>query len=423
MVRTSQVLTFHDGVEIDLAQPCIVLGGKNGVGKSRVLRSIAKDAPKERVYINLHTLAEQALRVLRSRDDLNEMVEEYTPLTLDDDVTSISKLIVGREYESIEWYDLEIEPANEDDADDFLWTDDEPVLPFFRVEYRGMQYSAKEMGQGEFCVHFLFWILEKFKERSNLLLLLDEPDAFLPPVGAHKLLMCILHLCLKRNWKVVISTHSEEMIRLSRQHEGFVLLQVDNDGRTVATASSIDPNAGNTLLASPPVQQVLFCEDESAYFLLSALLDANEAAAGRPSEIVWGTGQGCLVALEKALPRSPAPRVNFAYVFDGDQRETVKSSVGRRWPIVFLPTVKDPDTLFMDLRADKPAIAHSLGTSVAPLSEFLDSIEGQDPHDWVNSLGERYGRQFALRQLSALWCSQNPAEVEPFVTQLQSADR
>ena len=75
----------------------------------------------------------------------------------------------------------------------------------------------------------------------DLVLLLDEPDAYLPPVGVQSLLARLLGVCLTRNWSVVISTHSEEMIALSMEHESFTLLSIDQHGQPSACTQQMIP--------------------------------------------------------------------------------------------------------------------------------------------------------------------------------------
>src|SRR3546814_6656475 len=93
--------------------------------------------------------------------------------------------IIGRTYESVEWSALDLGPAEDTVADVFRWRSDQPVVPYFRVTYRGRTYASPEMGLGEFSVHFLLWILEQYADRGDrgdeekiTTLLLDEPDAF-----------------------------------------------------------------------------------------------------------------------------------------------------------------------------------------------------------------------------------------------------
>lgn len=407
---------------VNLAAACTVISGRNGTGKSRLLRNIQAELGRSAVRLDMHYLCEQALSILRSRTDTDEMVEEFDPLGPDDDRLDDVKRVIGREYDSVEWYALEIEPQDEEVAARFRWSregSDDPLVPHFRVRYRDLAYSSNEMGLGEFSVHFLFWILDQYRDQSDLTLLLDEPDAYLPPIGVESLLARLLNICLSRRWRLIISTHSAEMITRAVEEKALTLLRVDHQGRTSALHSASTPNLAVDLLPQPAVDRVLFCEDESAWYLTRALLDVHNARLSKATSVVWGNGHGYLRRLHEALPRPPRSEIKFAYVFDGDQRGTQVAQASR-WPAVFLPTGEDPDALFREVARDPSKLADRLGIGLTALQLTLDSIEAADKHDWVTFLGDRHGRPVVLRALAMLWAEQNPAAGKAFAGELDA---
>jgi hypothetical protein len=345
------------------------------------------------------------------------MVDEYDELGPNADRLDDLRRVVGRDYTTVEWYALEIEPSDQAIAQRFQWSGDQPLVPYFRVGYRGLNYSSRDMGLGEFSVHFLFWILEQYRATSDLTLLLDEPDAFLPPIGVSALLARVLQLCFRHGWKVVLTTHSEEVISQALEQRAFTLLRVDEHGATVAEHAADDPNVGNTLLTRPRVEHVIFCEDESAWYLTRALIEYADRQLLHGTTVVWGTGNGYLSKLYEYLPRPPRADIRFALAFDGDQRGNLDER-DSRWPAVFLPTNDDPDTLFKTLARDPGSLAAKLGRSKDDVARCLDAIEGNDPHDWVNDLGTEFGRVQVLAGLAAIWVEQNPSEASQFVADL-----
>ena len=153
-----------NGAYLDLGTPCTVLGGRNGAGKSRLLRRLDAHLGEKALLIDLHHLSEQALILLRSRDDFEAMSEEVDSLGPSGDRLTDLEKIVGRKYDELEWFALEVEPDDEVIAKRFSWVGDQPVIPYFRASYRGHEYTSREMGLGEFSVHFLFWILDHFRD-------------------------------------------------------------------------------------------------------------------------------------------------------------------------------------------------------------------------------------------------------------------
>ena len=399
---------------IDVSVPCTVIGGRNGAGKSRLLRAIAESVGQDGLLIDLHYLTEQALMILRSRKDFDEMADEFGVIGPDEDRLEDVRRVIGRNYEAVEWFALDVEPADSEVAQRFCWSGEQPLVPYFRVSYRGGEYTSRDMGLGEFGVHFVFWILEQYREVSGLTLLLDEPDAYLPPVGVSALLLRLLRLCREREWSMVVSTHSEELIKQAVEHDAFLLLQAGEGGEIVGTCSSEDARVAEILLARPPIRVVLFCEDETAYCLARALLEHFDRSRSVTTTLVWGNGDGYLRALHGALPRAPHPEIFFGYLFDGDQRATLPATGDGTWPAIALPTDEDPDTLFMGLAGASEKLAEKLAAQSEPLARTLGSLEGRDSHDWVNELAQVYGRQRVLSALADLWCDENPDLVAEF---------
>lgn len=403
---------------LDLSAPCLIVGGRNGAGKSRLLRALGVRLEGKALLIDLHYLCEQALIVLRSRDDFDEMKEEFDVQGPNADRRDDVQRVIGREYGILEWYALEVEPSDGTVADRFRWGGEQSLVPYFEVEHRGLRYSSRDMGLGEFSVHFLFWILDQYSEVENLTLLLDEPDAYLPSVGSSALLSRVLKICLDRGWRAIISTHSSEMIEQGLEEEAFVLLRTEDDGEAVAVHCHDDSSVAETLLARPPVRHVFFVEDESAWILARVLIEKLDRRFSRSSSIVWGNGSGYLSELQKHFPRPPDIDVRYTYLFDGDKRAEVQQSKKGRWPALFLPTEHDPDRLFQTAGGDVANLAARLNVPEGELSRFLDSKEGVDSHDWVNDLGARYGRSQVLRTLAEVWTEKNEVIVNMFLEEL-----
>ena len=410
-----------EGVVIDTAQPCTVIGGRNGAGKSRVLRSLASTLGDKALYLDLHHLCEQALIILRSREDFPEMIDEVDPVGPDDELREGTERVVSRTYDAIRWFSFEVEPDDKAVAERFRWGGTTPLIPYFEAEHRGTSFSSREMGLGEFSVHFLFWILDQYRDSEGMTLLLDEPDAYLPPVGSSSLLLRLLQLCLKRDWSLVLSTHSTEMIERATDRGAFILLRVDESGGVQAVHSKDDRSAADTLMTPSPVRNVLFVEDESAWMLCTVLMEAGDRRLPPVSSVIWGKGAGYMVTLQEHFPRSPASTFSYTYVFDGDQRSKVSKSKSGRWPALFLPTSDDPDKLFVTNGANTSELARRLNVPELELQLFLDGKQGLDAHDWVNDLGVKYGRQKALRVLAEMWVENHTQMAEEWHMELVKA--
>ncbi|OII21324.1 hypothetical protein BIV04_11440 [Frigoribacterium sp. MCBA15_019] len=376
---------------------------------------------EEALYLDLHHLCEQALIVLRSREDFSDMINEVDPVGPNEQRKEDTERVVARNYDAIRWFSFEVEPNDGKVAERFRWGGSTSLIPYFEVEHKGTTFSSRDMGLGEFSIHFLFWVLEQYRDVKGLTLLLDEPDAYLPPLGSSGLLVRLLQLCLSRDWSLVLSTHSTEMIERALEREAFVLLRVDESGAIEATRSKDDPGAADTLMSPAPIRNILFVEDESAWMLCTVLMEAGDRRLPPVSSVIWGKGAGYMVTLQEHFPRSPASMFSYSYVFDGDQRQHVKKSKTARWPALFLPTSQDPDELFVTNAQNVPELARRLNVPEHELSLFLDGKQGLDPHDWVNDLGVKYGRQKVLRVLAEMWVANHSAEAESWYADLTNA--
>jgi energy-coupling factor transporter ATP-binding protein EcfA2 len=404
------------GVELDLSRGCTVVAGRNGAGKSRLLASAKAELADKGVLIQLHEICERVRAIHASRNDIPGMEEETGPLTLNADVVGHVYRIVGREYEDIQWFALDLEPGDESGST-FFWNGDQSFVPHFRAKYRGIEYTTLDMGLGELSVHVLFWVLEQYRDVEGVTLLLDEPDAYLPPIGSERMLARVQDVCMRRGWDLVVSTHSEEMIRTACANEGLLLLRLGDHSVVESVRSWLDgPEIATELLSEPPVDLILFCEDESAAALTRSLLRAGAADRGRSTAVVWKNGAGYLAALSQHLPRYPQMKVKFGLVFDGDQRgRDGKGHLSAGWHLIFLPTSEDPDELFKSLCADPGRLATRLQTDEAKVVAWLDALEGSDSHDWVNGLGDRYGTRTAvLNALADLWVVDHAEECKVF---------
>ncbi|WP_143757356.1 ATP-binding protein [Clavibacter michiganensis] len=350
------------------------------------------------------------------------MIDEATDLALDADRLNDVQRIVGRQYDEVEWYAIDVEfgdDTHETIRETFRWGRDQVLVPFVRAKYANIAYDARTMGLGEFSMHVMFWILEQYKDQKGLVVLLDEPDAYLPPVGVGPLLDRLLLICNDRDWNLVLATHSDELITEATKRKVFYLLRNTALGELEVLPSTKNPDVATFLLAKPPYKLLMFVEDESAWHLARALLDFVDRGLSRQVLIVWGNGYSYMTSMRPYMPKPPYAEVKFAYVFDGDQRERIDKSAANEWRSIYLPTLEDPDFLMKSLRLMPQLLADALVTPLSEMQRYLDTIEGEDPHDWVNKLGEQYERQRVLRALAALWVANHETDATAFVAEVR----
>lgn len=427
-------------------RPLAAVSGLNGSGKTRLLSDVAANWCGTSEVISLHAECERMLRVLESRDDIANLrvdSDEFRQFLGENDRQDIREYeeaiceVVGRKYELVECYQLDYSDTAEGSASP------EQTIPFFVVRSHNTVYTSLQMGLGELSTFTLFWRLARLRqqleanddraddtvpaddasfnqEQPEVLIALDEPDAYLPPQGGLALLNQMAVLCDTFNWSTIVSTHSLPAITLAHHHGSLWVLpqRRSDESHEVAIHSDQNPDTLIPIIGKPNAEVVIFVEDESASALISAILLYESRTLRSSCEIFWVNGTGPLDTIRKTLPREGRDsRIHYMFCYDGDARATgfehaPKQEIATRKErerdprTIFLPTNLDPDSLLMSLANQRrlaSQLAQRTGQNESVIRLILDGIEGRDPHDWVNGLGEELGRQVILHCLPSLW--------------------
>lgn len=405
-VSLTRIVPLDGGVQLALDKRCLVLAGFNGAGKSMTLDAISRSLLNESAIVRLHEICEQVRSVLRSRSDIEQMEAEVGPMSIEKETVQSLSRVIGRDYDNVEWYGLELEPTYEGFAG-WPTSDDQMLMPHFRVEHEGVSYSSLQMGLGEFSVHLLFWILWQLRDSPGKVILLDEPDAYLPPSTRMRFVALLLAMAEKYDWQVVMTSHSEELISAAYENDALIVLSRHGGIAHCLPSAEYGLAVVRELVSQPSADLMLFCEDESAAALVRAILHTYAADLAETTAVIWKDGDGYLRKLAQHLPRTDASPVRFSLVFDGDQRPPVGEGLTSelsRWPTMYLPTAQSPDALFRTSKADPVALRESLRCNQEELRMALDALQGSDDHDWVNGLCRRFGpRTATLDALAGLW--------------------
>jgi hypothetical protein len=384
---------------LELRSLVTVISGLNGVGKTRLLRLAADAIGEDARLISVHNLCIWLQTELATRADLKDLVDEAGALPIDKEAIAAVKAIVGRDYDDISWYALDI--ADSPFAD--IVGDD--VVPFFEVTDGPVHYQSSQMGLGELAAHVLLWINWYLRETDGLVLLLDEPDAYLPPSSRELLLDHLASHAVVRKHAVVVTSHNRELIEPALNQDGVLAYLGVQDGAATLTTEPDDLReiVGTVLFDVGPAPEeppapvelrlLAWVEDDAAAALTTALFAAIAPELIESIAIYWGSGNGGLVQLESHLPRpevAPHP-LEFALIFDGDQDKVPKHRVDR-WPAVRLPGERSPDELFVEhLSGSLDQLTSALDGRKPVVAALLERLRGLDPHDWTDGFIEGTG--------------------------------
>lgn len=357
----------------------------NGAGKSRLLRGIAQSIPSS-TLLELNGLISYMRTEIGKRDDIEGLLEENSPLQLKSATELAIRDLVRRDYEKVGWYAVPI--ADSPFAD---LVDDE-VVPIFQVDYAGSQYDFRGMGSGELSAHLLLWLLTYGRGATQSMLLMDEPEAFLPTPSRQTILNYVLDASSRGGYAVVLASHSLELIQPALAAGAGVLVTEDrNLVSFVGAADELVGRVAGMYGSKPTTERILICEDESAFVVAKEYIKRQFPDQLRSTSFLWCNGYSDLEAVWKHLPKPgklPVGMPEMMFIADGDKEPDVAALLSLpqhqerpRWPFIALPD--DPDNIFKKYASlCTQQLTYGLGIPYHELLGLLDAIRGRNPHDW-----------------------------------------
>ena len=124
---------LNESNSITLDRRCQLIAGLNGSGKTQALHRISEGAGDSGCLVRVHEIVEHVRATLKSRDDIEEMEEEVGSMSVESDLVASIGRVIGRDYDSVEWFGLELE-GTQSGFSEWPWSTSEQFLvPHFRV--------------------------------------------------------------------------------------------------------------------------------------------------------------------------------------------------------------------------------------------------------------------------------------------------
>jgi len=300
------------------------------------------------------------------QDQLPGIEPRITPKTELDEL----QYVTGRYYSSIKTYEIDV-------------GEEEPV-PYFVCTSGGIEYGLEDMGQGELSAHLLLWALRRVAARS--IVLLEEPETFLAPRSQSALLDLLARISEKRIITIVLSTHSEAMLRRLPLERVRLVTRTDAGVRVTPVATRA---TYLTALGVPTAPRcVVLVEDDVARTVARTLIGryAFDALAELAFEVVRD-GESGICELLKRWPGGSQPIIGL---FDGDQRVAMEKRAKKEQfncPYAFLPGDAAPEEMLRRATSKSPgSVAALLKISEDTMHQALSLVQGRDLHDWLREL-------------------------------------
>lgn len=270
------------------------------------------------------------------------------------------------------------------------------TVPFFEVTLEGVAYDNRMMATGELSVLYLAWVLKAAV--ANAIILIEEPEAHLPPSSHAAVFALIANAALHKNLCVILTTHSST---IAEHVPDDCLVSVKSSGITSTLPQTAESKSRvlSRLGLRPKINACFFVEDALAQNVLTEILAAYDFGLVCNVEVVvaksadkkgQGAGDGAIKKSIESLPDG-IKTVRFVGAVDGDAKEGTKN-----WKckdrLVFLPFAAAMEIeLVQALEADIIKGAQALRRSVDSLSDALEATRGKDHHDRFKEIAAALG--------------------------------
>ena len=433
---------LFDGMELKLNAGINVIVGRNGIGKSNLIRHLYNafyNLEGNRVKFSTPLLEDGKLELTLTKKsgdtkieiEQGECIDEdygitgfmYDPCSLIPSIQNffvtqahIEELIAANGSVDVIGDDLKlinyltnrvyqrVEVTNiEEGYEEFN------IIPFFTVEVDGAQYDSRNMGLGELSLFYFCWLFTYMSKASNeKFLLVEEPESFLPPSTQEKLSNVFAMIASVQGIPLFVSTHSEHILkRVPRTHVQVMKRSISG----VRCFNASDSNEPLKLLGlQAPKIGVLLFEDVVAGIFIRALLRPSLKFVTDSFYYHNSTSDGDILEDLKRFP-SRLECFNFIGVFDGDCRGRIEKNVAKGAKYCFLPQNKAPEELLIDLvvNYDADELAKKLQISNVDLLGAIDSAAGSNHHDYFYIFSRAIDKDYnvIVTKICDIWVEDN----------------
>ncbi|WP_417509424.1 ATP-dependent nuclease [Methylophaga sp.] len=431
--------TLFTGLEIILKPGINAIVGKNGVGKSNFIRSIFKalsmghnsnraiqnslldendisfeinldgndlniisNTPhNETVVDDFNTvlfdpcnLIPELQKLVSEQSNFDELLEGYNQREFTEEELKVACFIANTDYKKVLITEIE------DEFESF------PTLPFFIVErVDGARYGSSGMGLGELSLLYFTWLVFHIKKLAEpTLLIMEEPESFIPPTVQSRLCDVVAMICTVAHTTCLISSHSEHILkRLPREHIN-IMRRLPAGVRFSKADASIEQL--KMLGLSSPKKGILFVEDTGALILLEEIIKKSESFVKDSFFYHVSGSEGELFELLKRFPKL----IDFTpvAVFDGDCRDK-ETNYQEHENYLFLPSTEPPERLLITFieSLEHEFLTQQLGVSIEKLNDALETAAGSDHHDYFHEMCGvmELDHDVLFRQICSLWVS------------------
>ncbi|ETS32570.1 hypothetical protein BB987_15515 [Photorhabdus temperata] len=438
-VLISDAKGISDKFCLELNNGISVICGKNGIGKSTILKSIYSHIKKNDLYrtrldeadINISLIKDNSeveniedisvnylepsvecnkiINFLNSSENIEDFIEGLEPNGLLGKKENINVIgnVIGRVYSKIEIY--EVEGALEDDY----------TFPFIRVTLpNGVEYTCLEMGAGEYLCMYIFWFVNWIDAHS--VLLIDEIENCISVYSQEYLMDYLAYISSQRGIWILLSSHSESILNKVGINNVRLISNISSAGINVVSPKH-ERKYFTALGIKPRKKGVFIVEDKFSYLFLNGMLNRAASDIAYDYHIVsFKDGESDIEKVVKHFNPNKTIGFNFFAVFDADMRAKISKLVGKVIPVISLPSIdglNPEEELWRALSDNITDIAQKLGIESDDLFQYYEQCIPLDHHDRFMSLA-RYvnvSEEVLFNSIFPVWFINNVELVNKFI--------
>ncbi|HBM8358547.1 TPA: AAA family ATPase, partial [Escherichia coli] len=438
-VSISNIKGVADDFCLELNNGISVICGKNGVGKSTILRTIHSYFKKNDLYrtrlneasINVSLMkggavieniediqvyylepsveCNKVITYLNSSENIEDFIEGIEPngfLGKNENINIIGN-IIGRAYKKIDIY--EVEGAL---ADDY-------TFPFIKVTLPdGTEYTCLDMGAGEYLCMYIFWFVNWID--SNSILLIDEIENCISVYSQEYLMDYLAYISSKKSIWILLSTHSEYILNKVGIKNTRLISNISNVGINVVSPKH-ERKYFTALGIKPRKKGVFIVEDKFSHLFLKCLLNRSASDIAYDYHIVsFKDGESDIEKVVKHF--NPHKNFGFSFfaVFDADMREKINNLVGKVIPVISLPSIdglNPEEEIWRVFSNNISHVAQKLGVESDDLLQYYEQCSSLDHHDRFMNLATylNINEETLFNGVFPVWFDNNLELVNKFI--------
>jgi Uncharacterized conserved protein len=371
-------------------------------GESKIFTDSKEGGLRNVEYFDSSTMALKIIDEIHSSPEKNGWFNTSSSyLYTNKDLFFIQK-ITGKKYEYVKVHEVE-------------GIIDDVIFPHFEVKEinSDLIYTSEKMGQGEHKLLIAIWKLIYIEDNS--ILFIEEPESFICPVSQKNFMDFLAYSIDTKKLNVIMATHSEHI--LNPQDLNSVLVLAKKGKKYSVSKCGQNYRYFNALGLAPEKGNVFLIEDDFAKLVLEYILKLKDTHLFSTSYLHNLSGESNIKKVSEHYKDSSG--LNIVAVFDADQvNDTgINSHCIKK---VFLPSKSklSPEEEVIDcIKKNITLYATKLSVDADFLEYEIESMTC-DHHDFFIELSRSLtGKSLATLKGEAitLWLEINSDEIDKFL--------